>query len=70
MHFINKKKICKKRVLKYNMSHREVGNRGVRSRNAPYVLFVQQCIQERALGMLAGSATTLSVRHTHKHTQR
>lgn len=52
------------------MSDREVGNRRVRSRNAPYVLFVQQCIQERALGMLAGSATTLSVRHTHKHTQR
>lgn len=54
-------------VLKCNISDRAVENEGVCSGNAPYVLFVQQCIQHRALGMLTGS-DTLSVGNTHSHT--
>lgn len=64
-----KKKDMQKEGAKIQHARQGSGKWGVRSKNAPCVLFVQQCIQERALGMLAGSAT-LSVRHTHKHTQR
>lgn len=64
-----KEKLCKRKVLKCNISDRAVENEGVRSGNASYVLFVQQCIQQRALRMLTGSGT-LSVGNTHTHTHK